>query len=90
MKRKTFEFEDHVAATFEEFCRRRLLVQAGVVQAALVHWMGMSSEERDAVLERFTAEHYGQMKGGELRVAERPSLSGPPRRKGKPDDAGDQ
>jgi len=55
-----------------------------------VHWMGMSSEERDAVLERFTAEHYGQMKGGELRVAERPSLSGPPRRKGKPDDAGDQ
>lgn len=49
VKRKTFEFEDDLAAQFEEFCRSRRLVEKGVVEAMAAYFMMIEPSERERV-----------------------------------------
>lgn len=50
VKRKTFEFDDDLAARFEEFCSARRLVEKQVVVALVDHFMGMGPDERESLL----------------------------------------
>ncbi len=61
VKQKTFEFPDSLAASFEEFCRTRMLVEKRIAAAALHHLMqGMNAEEREALLVQYDEVFRGE------------------------------
>ena len=52
MKQKTFEFDDRLAAEFEGFCRRMMMVEKRVAAAAVLHFIEADAQGRERILLR--------------------------------------
>lgn len=55
MKTKAFEFDEQLAADFEEFCRMRNYVEKRIAAAAVRDFMSRSADEREEIIMRHMA-----------------------------------
>lgn len=69
MKRKTFEFDDTLAADFEQFCRSRMLVEKRVVESLVLHFMQLDAEARENILLGIEQWYESQESSGKLKLA---------------------
>jgi len=54
MKQKTFELDGELARAFESFCRQRMLIEKRAAAAALLRFMELSTDEREAAILRLS------------------------------------